>query len=104
MTEKNDKLVDFPLAGLDLSEFYRGTGDEAAIYDCYAVSNHYGSLSFGHYTAYGKNRRTGQWYHFDDSRVEPLRNVDEVVSKASYVIFYEKRGSCHAQSESDEDS
>jgi ubiquitin C-terminal hydrolase len=69
LTDKNDKLIDFPLTGLDLSEYYRGVGTDHAIYDCYAVSNHFGSLSFGHYTAFGKNKATGQWYDFDDSRV-----------------------------------
>jgi hypothetical protein len=54
MTDKIDKLIDFPLDGLDLSPYYSGTG--SAIYDCYGVSNHYGSLSFGHYTAYCKNK------------------------------------------------
>ena len=28
---------------------------EPLLYDCYAVSNHYGSMGFGHYTAYSKN-------------------------------------------------
>ena len=25
------------------------------VYDLFAVSNHYGSVGFGHYTAFGKN-------------------------------------------------
>lgn len=29
-------------------------------YELYAISNHYGGLGGGHYTAYGKNR--GKWY------------------------------------------
>ena len=40
-TDKITKTIDFPLEGLDLSRYYRGT--EGAIYDCYAVSNHFGS-------------------------------------------------------------
>jgi ubiquitin C-terminal hydrolase len=38
-------------------------------YDLYAVSNHYGSLAFGHYTAFCKNYETGKWYDFNDSSV-----------------------------------
>lgn len=30
------------------------------IYDLYAISNHYGGLGGGHYTAYAKNG--GKWY------------------------------------------
>ncbi len=37
------------------------------VYELYAVSNHYGGLGGGHYTAFAKN--DGQWYEFDDSRV-----------------------------------
>jgi len=38
-------------------------------YDLMAVTNHYGSLSFGHYTAYAKNVETGIWYDYNDSSV-----------------------------------
>lgn len=32
-----------------------------ALYDLFAVDNHSGSMSFGHYTAYVKHPVTGQW-------------------------------------------
>ena len=54
--EKIDTEVEFPLEGLDLSEFVgacEGT-DESFVYDCYAVSNHYGGLGGGHYTAHAR--------------------------------------------------
>jgi len=34
------------------------------MYDLFAVSNHYGQLLGGHYTAYAKNGDT--WYRFND--------------------------------------
>lgn len=40
------------------------------IYDCYAVSNHFGNMGFGHYTAFAKSSRDDKWYEFDDSRVQ----------------------------------
>jgi hypothetical protein len=58
------------------------------LYDLYAVSNHYGSLAFGHYTAYAKNCETGKWYDFNDSSVSELDGSHEVVSPAAYVLFY----------------
>jgi ubiquitin C-terminal hydrolase len=39
------------------------------IYNCYGVINHYGSMHFGHYTAYAKNN--GKWYCYDDSTTTP---------------------------------
>jgi ubiquitin carboxyl-terminal hydrolase 4/11/15 len=58
------------------------------LYDLYAVSNHYGSLAFGHYTAYCKNFENGKWYDFNDSSVSPVENASEVVSGAAYVLYY----------------
>lgn len=46
------------------------------MYDCYAVSNHYGNVGGGHYTAYARNHLNGNWYEFDDS------NVKEVYDKS----------------------
>ncbi|XP_023338587.1 ubiquitin carboxyl-terminal hydrolase 15, partial [Eurytemora carolleeae] len=47
------------------------------------------TVSFTH-TAYGKNRATGKWYYFDDARVTEAKESD-VVSKAAYVLFYQRR-------------
>lgn len=87
--DKIDVLVDFPLKGLDLTEFVlHREGEEKVIYDCFAVSNHYGGLGGGHYTAYALNH--GQWFHFDDSVVSHVDD-SEVVSKAAYVLYYRRR-------------
>lgn len=58
------------------------------LYDLYAVSNHYGSLAFGHYTAFCKNPETGKWYDFNDSSVSELDSTEDVVSSAAYVLYY----------------
>lgn len=34
-----------------------------------AVSNHYGGLGGGHYTAYAKNPFYDKWFEFNDSSV-----------------------------------
>ena len=44
------------------------------IYDCFAVSNHFGGVGGGHYTAFAKNIYTGQWYDFDESSASPIQN------------------------------
>lgn len=54
-------------------------------YELYAVSNHYGSLGGGHYTAYAKN--DGSWYSFNDSSVHKS-SPGEVVSREGYLLFY----------------
>lgn len=61
------------MEGLDLTEQVIGPQkNEKLIYDCYAVSNHYGNMGFGHYTAYCKNPLNNKWYEFDDSRVSEI--------------------------------
>lgn len=79
--QKLETLVDFPLNGLDLTKYVINGNvpetystetpeqngenlegniieillDKRVIYDLYAVSNHFGGLGGGHYTAYAKN-------------------------------------------------
>ena len=55
----------------------------------YAVTNHFGSLNGGHYTAYGKNI-DGNWYNFNDSSVS-IANKTNIVSEAAYLLFYRRR-------------
>jgi len=86
---KIDTLVDFPLEGLDLTEFVMCKKSVSPIYDCYAVSNHYGGLGGGHYTAYAKNN--GAWCSFDDSSVNENVSDKDVVSNAAYVLYYKRR-------------
>lgn len=89
--QKIGVFIDFPLKGLDLTnQVLHWTDDEKPIYDCYAVSNHYGGLGGGHYTAYALNDG-GVWCHYDDSRITSHVDPSEVVSQAAYVLYYRRR-------------
>ncbi|XP_023647199.2 ubiquitin carboxyl-terminal hydrolase 15 isoform X2 [Paramormyrops kingsleyae] len=90
MRDKLDSLVDFPLSDLDMSEFLINPNAGLCQYDLIAVSNHYGGMGGGHYTAFAKNKDDHKWYYFDDSSVSPA-NEDQIVSKAAYVLFYQRR-------------
>lgn len=81
-------LVDFPLTGLDLKKYVKCTGIPT-IYNLYAVSNHYGSMGFGHYTAFAFNNHKKRWYKFDDSSATPIE-PSEVCSTAAYILFYKR--------------
>eukprot|EP00455_Lapot_gusevi_P017631 TRINITY_DN1948_c0_g1_i9.p1 TRINITY_DN1948_c0_g1~~TRINITY_DN1948_c0_g1_i9.p1 ORF type:complete len:215 (-),score=32.99 TRINITY_DN1948_c0_g1_i9:184-828(-) len=103
-SQKISKLVKFPIHSLDLSAFvpldshaseanaaeHKSPGSSTAVYDLYAVSNHMGDLGGGHYTAYAKNKQSGRWYEFDDSRCTALHDENEIVSKSAYVLFYHR--------------
>ncbi len=60
------------------------------MYDLFAVSNHYGGLGGGHYTAYCRMPDNGRWYCFDDSHVSEI-STETVLSSAAYVLFYRRR-------------
>ncbi|XP_020789546.1 ubiquitin carboxyl-terminal hydrolase 4 [Boleophthalmus pectinirostris] len=88
--DKLDTVVDFPIRDLNMSEFVCDPKAGPYIYDLIAVSNHYGGMGGGHYTAYGKNKMDGKWYYFDDSSVSSA-SEDQIVTKAAYVLFYQRR-------------
>ncbi|CAI5514867.1 unnamed protein product [Closterium sp. Naga37s-1] len=66
------------------------SGSAPPVYDLYAVTNHMGSLSSGHYTAHCRNPADGQWYLFNDSGVSPIA-ASAVISSSAYVLFYQLR-------------
>lgn len=59
-------------------------------YELYAISNHYGGLGGGHYTAYGKNR--GKWFEFNDSSVSSA-SEDDLRGSGAYMLFYRRLNS-----------
>lgn len=87
--------MQFPVNGLDLTSYVLSTKFSDKInytYDLFAVSNHYGGISGGHYTAYGFNTLLNKWYDFNDSSVRST-DRDGVVSEAAYLLFYRRRDS-----------
>lgn len=90
-SRKLSDLVDFPHENLDLTSFTLNKAEkEPLIYDLYAVSNHFGSLNGGHYTAYSQNPLNKRWYEFDDTDVSKI-DPSKLVTKAAYVLFYRRR-------------
>jgi len=97
------KTVIFPVDELDLSSFLplsHPLRENAPLYELYAVSNHMGGLSGGHYTAFVKhNEKKGcsqedQWYYFDDSSCEPI-SKQNIMTATAYVLFYQRKDLSH---------
>ncbi|KAI5123494.1 hypothetical protein M0805_008862 [Coniferiporia weirii] len=106
-TDKLETYVDFPLKGLDLTNYMppplppgseRKSSAPISLddprsqvppykYDLYAVTNHFGTLSSGHYTAFVNSR--GNWLYCDDSRISSA-DAREVVGKPAYVLYYKR--------------
>ncbi|OWZ17211.1 Ubiquitin-specific protease [Phytophthora megakarya] len=108
--QKVRALVDFPRKGLDFSKWMGHQDERSSVYDLYAVANHVGGLTRGHYTAYCRydadfpessvlfqsneeNRNVQSpelWFRFDDDKVSEIAPGD-VVTDAAYVLFYKRR-------------
>lgn len=80
--KKNDTFINYPIE-LDLKDYV--LGNFPAKYDLFAINQHYGSLSSGHYTAICKNQ--DMWLEFDDESVRKANSKD-IVSEAAYLLFY----------------
>ncbi|EDV93611.1 GH18183 [Drosophila grimshawi] len=87
---KKQNYLQFPLDNLEMKPYIARAESRTVTpktYQLYAVSNHYGSMEGGHYTAFCKSANYGRWYKFDDQIVSPLE-TSNVVSSAAYILFY----------------
>jgi len=92
--DKREDLVSFPITGLDLGVHLKvpgAPGAQGTVYDLYAVSNHFGGMGGGHYTAYAKNPVNKHWYNFNDSFVERVDDESQIQTAAAYMLFYQRR-------------
>ncbi len=91
---KLENLVKFPIENLDMGKYiiYNENTVNDNIYDLFAVGNHFGFLSGGHYIAYCKNFLDDKWYEFNDGYVEEI-DENKIVSSSAYVLFYKRRNS-----------
>lgn len=83
--KKNDTTVNYPL-DLDLKDHILGNYNSK--YELFAISQHYGGLSSGHYTALCKNN--DNWLEFDDESVTKINNK-EIVTNSAYLLFYKMK-------------
>ncbi|KAF0852793.1 ubiquitin carboxyl-terminal hydrolase [Andalucia godoyi] len=85
--------VSFPMSEFDLSRHLDPDAKKLCqelgkpVYRLFAVVNHFGTASGGHYTAYGL--RNNQWNLFDDSSVSDA-SPQQVKGPAAYILFYEQ--------------
>ncbi|KAK3124480.1 hypothetical protein QOZ80_7BG0587090 [Eleusine coracana subsp. coracana] len=87
---KLETFVDFPISDLDLSPYMSDKSKQPnSHYRLYAISNHYGNMGGGHYTASIYHEQGKGWYKFDDDRVTPM-SEESIKTSAAYVLFYRR--------------
>ncbi|CAK9786673.1 hypothetical protein CC85DRAFT_288603 [Cutaneotrichosporon oleaginosum] len=99
---RSDTPVIFPTTNLDLTRFVprrEPTGAENLDdprtqigpfkYELYGVTNHSGTLSSGHYTAFVRD--AGGWTFAEDSQISKASETDVISHPAaSYILFYKR--------------
>ena len=63
-----------------MTKYVESKNQQNLIYDLFAVTNHFGSLNCGHYTAYAKNHINEKWIEYNDSMVGELMSDKSVVT------------------------
>lgn len=86
--KKNQCLVDFAIADLDLSKYIVGYDKNSFKYDLYAICNHSGGVMGGHYWAYIKTNN--KWYNFNDTNISEI-DVNKIKTPRAYCFFYRKK-------------
>jgi len=109
-SNKISSYVDFPTRDLDMTSYVLSSSEKeeeednkkSYVYDLYAVTNHYGRIGYGHYTAFARDisdskskRMLSPWYGFDDEQCRSLSSCDEseIKTSAAYLLFYLRRPS-----------
>lgn len=80
-----EDLEELKKKGLEVD--FNAKEKKSSLYRLIAVSNHYGSNYFGHYTAFAKVSE--KWHSFDDGQVSKMKQSD-VVSRDSYILTLER--------------
>ncbi|KAF8391515.1 hypothetical protein HHK36_023820 [Tetracentron sinense] len=90
MKHKLETFVNFPIHDFDLTDYVaHKNSSRRQLYELYALTNHYGGMGSGHYTAHIKLLDENRWYNFDDSHISHI-NEEDVKSAAAYVLFYRR--------------
>lgn len=86
---KNNKLIDFPL-DLNISA-YKIDKKNNCKYRLFAIGNHIGGLSGGHYISFCRDISDDEnkWYCFNDHQIGQITE-DKLVSNMAYMLFYQQ--------------
>ncbi|KAJ6238880.1 ubiquitin carboxyl-terminal hydrolase [Anaeramoeba flamelloides] len=89
--KKIAKFVNFPEV-LDMEKYILSPKNNCGYkYELYAISNHYGGVGSGHYTATLKNETTNKWFNFNDSSVTEIDSLKNIITQNAYVLFYRRK-------------
>ena len=92
--KKKNTFISFPLENLEIDKYINKPNKENNKYDLFGVINHYGTLGYGHYTAFCKNYHDNNWYEYNDKIVKKIQDdyiKNTIVNKNAYILFYREK-------------
>jgi ubiquitin C-terminal hydrolase len=90
-SNKITSLIEFPMDDLQLTPYISGYSASKYIYELYGVCNHIGTPYGGHYTSFVRNYNK-EWIHYNDTNVERINDMNQIVSNQAYCLFYRRKG------------
>lgn len=90
---KNNDTIEYPLENLDISEWIDTLNRESISYPAYklyAIINHIGNQSGGHYFSYCRDDLENKWFEYDDEKVKELSS-NMLISPNAYMLFYARK-------------
>lgn len=82
------QLIHFPIDKLDMSKHNVIKKNQKDIYSLYAICNHDGGQSGGHYYSY--INYNDKWYCYNDTNVNKISH-DKLITSEAYCLFYKKK-------------
>jgi len=91
---KNNTIVTIPFNDFTFDKYMSSIVKDNSKYNLYAVTQQSGSLNGGHYIAYCLNPINKQWYMYNDSTTQLVKNEainDFINTSNSYILYYQKQ-------------
>lgn len=86
---KNNRRISFPIY-LSLSNYVDSIiSKKDTIYHLYAIINHIGTISSGHFYSYCQTE-SGKWSCFNDDDVDDIEKGELKKNNNAYILFYKK--------------
>jgi ubiquitin C-terminal hydrolase len=95
---KDNTHVKYPMDDLKIPVKGEDGQKVEVTYELFGVTKHDGMWGFGHYWAACRDPVDNKWYDYNDEVTTPLdtsipADVDKIVSKFAYSLFYRKKTS-----------
>uniref|UniRef100_A0A1I8FFR3 ubiquitinyl hydrolase 1 n=1 Tax=Macrostomum lignano TaxID=282301 RepID=A0A1I8FFR3_9PLAT len=89
---KLNTLVDYPSATWTCQPYHSSEArpKHSLVYNLYGVSNHFGSMECGHYTAFCRNSNLNRWFKFETTKTVTEMRSGEIRSVSNYILFYSR--------------